>query len=186
MYEHDKQTIASPGKECAMSSICNNHMTFEILGYLKNCSQQRSYVLHVSREALSCGRDGALHFPQQVFFCFWTAHILLGHKVCKPPAGSEETPQNETLPGIGLQSTSLQVSPRPNVVPEQRIDGDLLPRDALPQHVIGEGGEAEEGLQDGVHVAGVAQVGESDRKDLNIRIIKKGTKKTQSPSIWLG
>lgn len=49
----------------------------------------------------------------------------------------------------------------PNVVPEQCIDGHLLPWDALPQHVIGERGEAEEGLQDGIHVASVAQVGES-------------------------
>lgn len=46
-------------------------------------------------------------------------------------------------------------------VPEQGVDGHLLPRDALLQHVIGERGEAEEGLQDGVHVAGVAQVGEA-------------------------
>lgn len=46
-----------------------------------------------------------------------------------------------------------------SAVPQQRIDGQLLPWDALPQHVAGEGREAEEGLQDGVHVASVAQVG---------------------------
>lgn len=57
---------------------------------------------------------------------------------------------------------NLAPSPEPNVVPEQCIDGHFLPRDALPQHVIGEGREAEEGLQDGVHIASVAQVGESE------------------------
>lgn len=48
-----------------------------------------------------------------------------------------------------------------NKVPEQCIDGHLLPRNALLQHVIGKGGEAEEGLQDGIHVAGVSQVRKS-------------------------
>lgn len=56
----------------------------------------------------------------------------------------------------------VALSPQPNVVPEKCIDGHLLPWDALPQHVMGEGGKAEEGLQDGIHVASVAKVGESE------------------------
>lgn len=44
---------------------------------------------------------------------------------------------------------------------EEGVDGDLLPRDALLQQVAGERGQAEEGLQDGVHIAGVPEVGES-------------------------
>lgn len=55
-----------------------------------------------------------------------------------------------------------------NVLPEQCINRHLLPWDTLLQHVIGEGGEAEEGLQDGVHVAGVAQVGKSAVHKLNL------------------
>lgn len=51
-----------------------------------------------------------------------------------------------------------------NLLPEQGINRHLLPWDALLQHVIGERGEAEEGLQDGVHVASVAQVGKSANK----------------------
>lgn len=31
----------------------------------------------------------------------------------------------------------------------------------MPQYIIGEGGEAEEGLQDGIHIASVAKVGKS-------------------------
>lgn len=48
------------------------------------------------------------------------------------------------------------------IVPEQCVYGHFFPRDALPQHVIGEGRQAKQRLQDGVHVAGVAQVGESE------------------------
>lgn len=52
-------------------------------------------------------------------------------------------------------------SKRHAAVPEQRVDGHFFPRDALPQHVVGEGRQAKQRLQDGVHVASVAQVGEA-------------------------
>ena len=127
-----------------------------------NCCflKRESYILHVSREALGCGGDGALHFPQEVLFRLRTAHVLLGHKVSKTPAGIEETIENYVLLNDITNHKILNVCKEPKVIPEQCIDGHLLPRDALPQHVVGEGREAEERLQDGVHVAGVAEVGE--------------------------
>lgn len=57
--------------------------------------------------------------------------------------------------------SNLSPSLEPNTVPEQGIDGHFLPRDVIPQYIIGEGGEAEEGLQDGIHIASVAKVGKS-------------------------
>lgn len=54
-----------------------------------------------------------------------------------------------------------QKKKKSTIVPEQCVDGHFFPRDALPQHVIGEGRQAEQRLQDGVHVTSVAQVGES-------------------------
>lgn len=58
-----------------------------------------------------------------------------------------------------LSPRNLSPSLEPDTVPEQGIDGHFLPQDAVPQDIVGEGGEAEEGLQDGIHIASVAKVG---------------------------
>ena len=56
-------------------------------------------------------------------------------------------------------------------VPEQCVDGHLFPGDALSQHVSGERGEAEQGLQNGVHVACVSQIGKPTKEQECITII---------------
>lgn len=58
-----------------------------------------------------------------------------------------------------------------SIVPKQCVDGHFFPRNALPQHVIGEGRQAKERLQDGVHVTSVAQVGESVMKVTNRQMV---------------
>ena len=145
-----------------------------------------TYILHVSRETLSCGGDRTLHLPQEVLFCLWTAHILLCHKVSKTPAGSKDiTEKLKMFSNISLCSFSTSAFKQdlnkgePDVVPEQCIDGHFLPWDALLQHVIGEGGEAEQGLQDGIHVASVAKVRESKRLKT-----KKRRRSYIRPWIW--
>lgn len=65
-----------------------------------------TYILHVSRETLSCGGDRTLHLPQEVLLCLWTAHILLCHKVSKTPAGSKDI--TEKLKNV-LKHFSLQL-----------------------------------------------------------------------------
>lgn len=88
-----------------VTSSCNSYTNFYLSRYFSSTSRPqllwtidskgRSYILHVSRETLSCGGDGTLHFPQEVLFCLWTAHVLLYHKVSKTPAGSEDITQNK-------------------------------------------------------------------------------------------